>query len=42
MKHYPIKPKTRKYIKGYIFLLFSRNLLNKYGENLLDTATKLD
>ena len=33
-------PKTRKYIKGYGFLSFARNLCNKYGKEFLDTATK--
>ena len=35
-----IEPRTRKYIKGYEFLLFSRNVSDKYGEKILDTATK--
>ena len=40
MTPYSIEPRTRKYIKGYGYLLFPRNLLNKYGKNLLCTATK--
>ena len=35
-----IEPRARKYVKGYGFLLFARNLCNKYGKKLLDTATK--
>ena len=30
----------KKYVKGYGFLTFARNLSNKYGKKLLDTATK--
>ena len=37
---YSIKPRTRKYVKGYGFLSFVRNLSSKYGKQLLDTATK--
>ena len=40
MARYSIEPKTRKYVKGYGFLSFARNLSNKYGKKLLDTATK--
>ena len=40
MKPYSIKPRTRKYIKGYGFLSIARNLSNKYGKQFLDTATK--
>ena len=32
--------RTRKHVKGYGFLSFVRNLANKYGRQLLDTATK--
>ena len=35
-----VEPRTRKYVKGYIFLSFARNLSNNYGKQLLDTATK--
>ena len=34
------EPKFRKYVKGYGFLSFARNVGNKYGKNLMDTATK--
>ena len=30
----------RKYIKGYRFLSFARNLSNRYQKQLLDTAAK--
>ena len=44
MAHRSIEPRTRKYIKGYGFLLFTKNLSNKYGKQILDTAigTALD
>ena len=31
----------RKYIKGFEFESFSRNLSDKYGKILIDTATKI-
>ena len=37
---YSAKPWTRKYVKGYRFLSFERNLCDKYGEKLTSTATK--
>ena len=37
---YSIEPKTAKYVKGNGILSFARNLSNKYGTLLLDTATK--
>ena len=37
---YSIEPRTRKYVKEYEFLSFERNLSDKYGKKLLDTATK--
>ena len=37
-----IEPRTRKYVKGYGFLSFERNLSNKYGQQLLDAATKTE
>ena len=30
----------QRYVKGYRFLSFSRNLFDKYGKTLLHTATK--
>ena len=42
---YSIKPTDRLYVKGYGFLSFTKNmskqLSNKYGQNLLDTAKNL-
>ena len=35
-----IVPRTRRYVEGYGFLPFARNLYNKYGKSLLDTAAK--
>ena len=40
MTRYSIKPSARKYVKGYSFLSFPRNISNKYGKKLLNTATK--
>ena len=40
MTRYSTEPRTRKYVKGYEFLSFARNLFNKYGKQLLDTATE--
>ena len=40
MARYSIEPRTRKYVKGYGFLSFGRNLYKKYGRQLLDAATK--
>ena len=37
---YSTKPRFRKYVKGYGFLLFSRKFGNKYGKKVMDTATK--
>ena len=38
--HYSIEPIERRYVKGYGFLSFARNLNNKYGETLVDSAKK--
>ena len=42
---YSIEPKDRKYVKRYGFLSFAKNigknLSNKYGQKLLDSAKKL-
>ena len=40
MQRYFIEPRTRKYVKGYGFLLIARNLSNKYGKQLFNTAAK--
>ena len=37
---YSIEPRTRKYVKGYGFLSFARNLSNQSGKKVLDTGTK--
>ena len=41
---YSIEPRERRYVKGYGFLSFAknidRNLSNKYGQKLVDTAKK--
>ena len=41
---YPIEPREGIYVKGYGFLLFAKNmgknLNNKYGQKLLDSAKK--
>ena len=39
-RRYSAEPRTRKYVKGYIFLSFALNLSNNYGKQLLDTAMK--
>ena len=38
MTRYYIEPSTRKYVKGYRFLSFARNLSNKYKKQLWDTG----
>ena len=40
MMRYSTEPRFRKYVKGYGFLSFAKNLGNKYGKKLMDTATK--
>ena len=35
-----IEPIERRYGKGYGFLSFARNLSNKYGQKLADSAKK--
>ena len=40
MACYSTEPRIRKYVKGYGILSFKRNLPNKYGRQLLGTATK--
>ena len=37
---YSVEPSHRKYVKGYGFMSFVRNFGNKFGNKLLDTATK--
>ena len=38
MRRYFIELRTRKYIKGYGFLSFARELSKKYGKQFLDTG----
>ena len=37
---YSTNPRFRKYVKGYGFLSFAKEIGNKYGKKLMDTATK--
>ena len=37
---YSIKPRERRYVKGYGFLSFARKLNNKYGQKLVDSAKR--
>ena len=48
---YSIEPRERRYVKGYVFLPFARNIgthaakatknmINKYSQKLVDTAKK--
>ena len=37
---YSIEPRERRYVEGYGFLSFARNLNNKYGQKLMDSAKK--
>ena len=39
---YSIEPKFRKYVKGYGLLSFAKQINNKYGKKLIDTATKTE
>ena len=38
--HYSIEPRERRYIKGYGFLSFARNVGNKCDKKLMNTANK--
>ena len=35
---YSIEPRERRYVERYGFLSFVRNLNNKYGQKLIDSA----
>ena len=37
---YSIEPRERRYVEGYGFLSFARNLNNKYGQKIADSAKK--
>ena len=39
MRH-SLEPEYRKYVKGYGFLSFARNVGDKYGKKLMNTAIK--
>ena len=39
---YSTKPRKRKYVQGYRFLLFVKNLSKKYGKKWIDAANKTD
>ena len=38
--HYSIKPRERRSVEGYGILSFARNLNNKHGQMLADSAKK--
>ena len=43
MTRYSIEPRTSKYVRGYGFLSFTRNMSSKYWKQLLDsTKTGID
>ena len=42
MARYSIEQRIIKYVKGYGFLKFTRNLSNKCRKQYLDTATKAE
>ena len=42
MIRYSLKPGITKHVKGCGFLSFARNLSNKYGKKILDTAIKTE
>ena len=37
---YSTEPKYRTYVKRYVFLSFAKKIGDKYGEKLMDTATR--
>ena len=37
---YSIEPRERRYVEGYGFLSFARNLNDKYGRKLVNSAKK--
>ena len=39
---YSAEPKYRKYVKGYRFLSFAKQIGDKYGKKLMDTVTKTE
>ena len=39
---YSAEPKYRKYVQGYGFLSFAKQIGDKYGKKLMDTVTKTE
>ena len=39
--HYSIKPRERRYVKGYGFMSFARNCSDKYSKSLMDKGIDL-
>ena len=39
---YSAEPKYRKYVRGYGFLSFAKQIGDKYGKKLMDTVTKTE
>ena len=37
---YSIEPRDRIFVKGYKFMSFAKNLINKYSQKIIDTAKK--
>ena len=37
---YSIEPRERRYVKGYGFLSFARNVSDKYSKSLMDASKK--
>ena len=35
---YSIEPRERRYVKGYSFMFFARNLNDKYSKSLMDVS----
>ena len=35
---YSIKSRERRYVKGYVFLSFARNVNDKYSKSLIDLS----
>ena len=39
-KRYSIEPRDRRYVKGYGFLTFPKNISSKYSQKLVNSAKK--
>ena len=35
---YSVEPRERRYVKGYGFMFFARNLNDKYSKSLMDVS----